>query len=617
MQDYSGHQIDRYQVISQLGVGGMAVVYKAYDVRLERDIALKLIRTDAIPVEQHERLLKRFEREAQSQAKFTHPNIVPVYDYGQYEDIPYLVLAYLPGGTLKSRIKGPTPPRKSLEIIIPICDALAYAHNLGVFHRDIKPSNILFDSVDRPILADFGIAKLLESNENTLTGTGLGVGTPEYMAPEQWQGKADASSDQYSLAVVLYELLTGKRPYTADTPVAIALKQMSEPLKRPSELINGLPDDIEKTLYKGLARNPQDRFATIEQFGKVLESILEKIKRTSFNQIPDGSREEITPADEMPSQDILSEQVTIDDIDKNRITPLPPVIVDKSVNQEQKTSNRKQRRIWFGIIGAAIFLITLLCIIIFIGNKVLEKGMLSSIEDTTNEEPLITEETHIPSIPSTPTKQSTTKPSTSEQEFTELSPTNFVTPTPVIYYPLSGCAGSQLHLGDSAFVSYNTGSNFLRKEPDTNPTDNIVGEIEPGEVIIIIDGPVCNYGWLLWKVQTTRNETGWTPETNGNEFWVLPLTTRDLCEGALPSRLVVAGMAKVMEEPDKANWVREEPGDNETFIGKIYPGEWMEIIDGPYCGGNTTWWKVKAINSGLTGWTMEGNAEYYYLVPAP
>ncbi len=617
MQNFTDQQIDHYHILEPLGQGGMAVVYKAYDVRLERYVALKLIRTDAIPLEQHERILKRFEREARSQAKFTHPNIVPVYDYGQYEDIPYLVLAYLPGGTLKSRIKGPTQLRSSLEIIIPICDALAYAHNLGVFHRDIKPSNILFDSVDRPILADFGIAKLLESNENTLTGTGLGVGTPEYMAPEQWQGKANASSDQYSLAVVLYELLTGKKPYTADTPVAIALKQMSEPFKRPSELINGFPDDIEKILYKGLTRNPQDRFATIDQFGKALESILEKIKRTSFNQIPDGSRKEITPANEMPSQDILSEQVTIDDIDKKRITPLPPVIVDKSVNQEEETSNRKQRRIWFGLIGAAIFLIALLWIIIFIGNKVLQKGIFSSIEDTTNEETLITEETRIPSIASTPTKQSTIKPSTSEQELTELSPMNFVTPTPVIYYPLSGCAASQLHLGDSAFISYNTGSNFLRKEPDTNPTDNIIGEIESGEVIIIIDGPVCNYGWLLWKVQTTRNETGWTPETNGNEFWVLPLTTRDLCEGALPSRLVVGSMAKVMEEPDKANWVREEPGDNETFIGKIYPGEWMEIIGGPYCGGNTTWWKIKAVNSDLIGWTMEGNAEYYYLVPAP
>jgi hypothetical protein len=194
---------------------------------------------------------------------------------------------------------------------------------------------------------------------------------------------------------------------------------------------------------------------------------------------------------------------------------------------------------------------------------------------------------------------------------------NFITPTPVVYSPLANCAPSQLHIGNSAFVDYDAGRNLLRSEPDTHPTDNITGEIGPGEVVIILNGPVCNYGWVLWEVQTTHNEIGWTPETDGDTFWMLPLTTRNLCDGALPSRLIVGVLAKVMEEPDAANWIREKPGNNETFLGKIYPGEWMEIIDGPYCGGNTTWWKIRAVDSELTGWTMEGNADYYYLAPAP
>ena len=230
MQDYVGKQIDRYRITERLGMGGMAVVYKAYDTRLERDVALKLIRTESIPQDQHERLLKRFEREAKSQARFSHPNIVSVHDYGEVDGAPYLVMEYIPGGTLKDRIPGPVEYQQAVEWMIPIADALRYAHNHRppTIHRDIKPGNILFDGEGRPILTDFGIAKILETDEATLTGTGLGVGTPEYMAPEQWKGQASPATDQYALGVVLYELLTGQKPYTAETPAAVAILQATE-----------------------------------------------------------------------------------------------------------------------------------------------------------------------------------------------------------------------------------------------------------------------------------------------------------------------------------------------------------------------------------------------------
>ena len=203
MQDFIGKNIDRYHITEQIGLGGMAVVYKAYDMRLERYVALKLIRTEAVPQLHYERLMRRFEREAKAQARFSHPNIVPAYDYGVVDGMPFMVLAYMPGGTLKDRIRGAMPVENALSILIPITDEVAYAHHMGVLHRDIKPSNILFSTNSRPMLTDFGIAKLLELNEETLTGTGLGVGTPEYMAPEQWQGRACEATDQYALGVVL------------------------------------------------------------------------------------------------------------------------------------------------------------------------------------------------------------------------------------------------------------------------------------------------------------------------------------------------------------------------------------------------------------------------------
>ena len=285
MQDFVGQQIDRYQVIERLGQGGMAVVYRAYDTRLMRDVAIKFIRTAEIPESQHDRIRKRFEQEARTQARFSHPNIVPAFDYGEYQGTPYLVLACVTGGTLKDRFEGAMSAEKALEILIPIADAVAYAHRMGVLHRDIKPSNILFSADGTPMLTDFGIAKLLETTEATLTGTGMSVGTPEYMAPEQWQGKATQASDQYALGVVLYELLTGQKPFTAETPLAVAMKHLNEPLVRPHALNPAIPETLEKILFKALGKNPQERFTTMAEFHSVLQRF-QSGERFDLPQIP-------------------------------------------------------------------------------------------------------------------------------------------------------------------------------------------------------------------------------------------------------------------------------------------------------------------------------------------
>ncbi|MEE4195871.1 MAG: serine/threonine-protein kinase [Anaerolineae bacterium] len=271
MQDFINQQIDRYRITERLGQGGMAVVYRAYDTRLMRDVAIKFIRTGEIPESQHDRIRKRFEQEARMQARFSHPNIVPAFDYGEYEGTPYLVLACVTGGTLKDRFEGAMPLKKALEILTPIADAVAYAHSMGVLHRDIKPSNILFSQEGTPMLTDFGIAKLLETTGATLTGTGLGVGTAEYMAPEQWQGKATQASDQYALGVVLYELLTGQKPFTAENPLAVAMKQLNEPLPRPSALNPAIPEELERILFKVLNKDPLNRFTSMAEFHSVLQ----------------------------------------------------------------------------------------------------------------------------------------------------------------------------------------------------------------------------------------------------------------------------------------------------------------------------------------------------------
>lgn len=269
MQTLSGLSFGRYQLLEPLGEGGMATVYRGFDTRLERPVAIKVIRTD---YNREPEFLKRFEREARALAQLNHPHIVKVLDVGEHDGVPFVVMEFLGGGTLRNRIGQPLAPAEAARLILPIARALEYAHQLGVIHRDVKPANILLTDRGEPSLSDFGIAKILERRETTeLTATGMGVGTPDYMAPEQWQGRASPQSDLYALGVVLYELLTGRRPYVADTPVAVLLKHASDPLPPPRQFVPGLPVAVEQVLVKALAKKPEDRYASMGAFADALE----------------------------------------------------------------------------------------------------------------------------------------------------------------------------------------------------------------------------------------------------------------------------------------------------------------------------------------------------------
>jgi serine/threonine-protein kinase len=323
----------------------MAVVYKAYDTRLERDVAMKVIRTGQIPPDHLKKLLQRFEREAKSQAKFDHPHIVPVHDYGEYEGSPYLVMAYRPGGTMKQMIGKPIPYQKAAQLLAPIGSALAYAHKRNILHRDVKPSNILISEDGVPAITDFGIAKLLETEEATLTGTGVGIGTPEYMAPEQWRGKSVHQTDIFALGVVFYELVTGRKPYEADTPAAIILLQVNEPLPRPSEFAPDFPEDVEKVLYKALALEPEDRYESMAEFGQVLEELSLRGRIEAAEKV--AVVDEITAAPEPATTPIVDDFVGSDAETRD---------VFEGVVEKEK-EEKKPRRLWIGLMIAALVII--------------------------------------------------------------------------------------------------------------------------------------------------------------------------------------------------------------------------------------------------------------------
>ena len=274
MTDLTGKSLDRYHILEQLGEGGMAVVYKAFDTRLETEVAVKVIRTENILPKALPRTLKRFEREAKALAKLTHPNIVKVSDYGEYEGMPYLVMPYFPGGTLKVKMGKAIEWQEAIRLLLPIANALEYAHEENLIHRDVKPANILLTDKNQPMLSDFGVAKIFDLEETVdLTGTGMGVGTPEYMAPEQWTGKTTAQSDIYALGIVLYEALTGRKPYSAETPAALLLKQANDPLPRPTQFAPNLPKGVEQVLLKALAKDSANRYQNMAEFALVLENL--------------------------------------------------------------------------------------------------------------------------------------------------------------------------------------------------------------------------------------------------------------------------------------------------------------------------------------------------------
>ena len=277
MAGLTGQNFGRYKILEVLGTGGMATVYKAYDTRLEREVAIKMIRREAFPSDEMETLLKRFEREAKSLGRLSHPNIVGVIDYGDYEGAPYLVMVYLSGGTLKDRLGKPMPWREAIQMIIPIAHALEYVHSQNIINRDVKPSNILMTETGLPMLTDFGLVKIFgqqEQDATHLTSSGTGLGTPDYMSPEQWTGEPTAQSDLYSLGVVLYEMITGHRPYTADTPAGVLLKQATEALPLPKQYVSDLPKDVESVLLKVLAKDPKDRYPDMHMFIEELQNLL-------------------------------------------------------------------------------------------------------------------------------------------------------------------------------------------------------------------------------------------------------------------------------------------------------------------------------------------------------
>ncbi|MGB9777710.1 MAG: protein kinase domain-containing protein [Anaerolineae bacterium] len=271
-EEWIGRVLGGCRIVDKIGEGRMAVVYRAYQPHLERWVVVKLLRV--AEADDPQEFLQRFRQEARAIAALRHPNILTIYDSGEAYGTAYIVMEYAPGGSLKSRLTGqPIPWPEVARWIIPVGQALAYAHGQGIVHRDVKPANILLASPDWPLLADFGLAKMMRRQE-PITRPGVSIGTPAYLSPEQVMGEAvDHRSDIYSLGVVLYELLTGQLPFQAATPAEAMLCRLREPPLPPRYLCPSLSPMLEAIILRALARNPADRYPTMQAMVDDLLSI--------------------------------------------------------------------------------------------------------------------------------------------------------------------------------------------------------------------------------------------------------------------------------------------------------------------------------------------------------
>lgn len=275
MSDLINTQLGQYHLIEAIGHGGMATVYKAYQESLDRNVAVKVLLSNRDP-----QFAVRFKREARAIAALQHHNILPIYDYGEQDGLLYFVLQYVENGlTLHDLLGAPMAPAQALRLIGHVLAALEYAHARGVIHRDLKPANVLLPSPNWALLADFGIAKLMNDSQH-LTMTGFIIGTAAYMAPEQAAGRPiDARTDLYSLGVVLYEMLTGRVPFDSDTPMAVLTKHVYEAPPPPRSINPNLAPALEAVLVRALAKDPAARYQSAAEMAEDIERLAAQFER--------------------------------------------------------------------------------------------------------------------------------------------------------------------------------------------------------------------------------------------------------------------------------------------------------------------------------------------------
>jgi serine/threonine-protein kinase len=391
----TGENVGPYRIIEKLGQGGMATVYKAYHAALDRNVALKVLHP-AFREDPH--FLERFHREAKLVARLEHSNIVPIYDFAEHEGQPYLVMKFIHGQTLKSRLQiGSINLAEGNQILKAVGDALTYAHENGILHRDVKPSNILLADDGRYYLADFGLARIAELGASTLSGDML-MGTPHYISPEQARGDKDLDerTDIYSLGIVLYETVVGRVPFSADTPFSIIHDHIYTPLPLPCEVNPAVPPEIQNVLLKALAKDREDRFTTAKQ---MVNAYLGAVEGIGSIDIPP-----VDLSDTLSREIERAERKRVVESEESGEKVQIPVQVEKTTSESSVKTKKKFKWVWatLGIVITCVSLMAMVAVTNRPGIKTLfgDNGVESTpTEVNVIDVPIETEATDSPVLP--------------------------------------------------------------------------------------------------------------------------------------------------------------------------------------------------------------------------
>jgi tetratricopeptide (TPR) repeat protein len=371
-----GENVGPYRIVEKLGQGGMATVFKAYHPSLDRYVAIKVLHP---ALQSDPNFQARFQREARIVAKLEHPHIVPVYDFAEHGGHPFLVMRFVEGETLKARLQqGPLDHDEVISIARAVSEALVYAHRAGVLHRDVKPSNIIITPGGHVWLTDFGVARMAEAGESTLSRDMM-VGTPQYIAPEQAKGDVnlDARTDIYSLGVVLYEMLVGQVPFQADTPFAVIHDHIFTPLPLPRSRRPDLPEAVERLLLKALAKDPDDRFQSVKELLAAFDVVIASEPSAPPEVVAAPAETVVTPSAEVAEAVVTETTAEPPEMTAEEAVEEPAM---PRVEDEVEDPSRPRRRRWLWV-GTGLFAVLCLAAFgAFAARRALVSGLLSGEE---------------------------------------------------------------------------------------------------------------------------------------------------------------------------------------------------------------------------------------------
>lgn len=375
MSDLTGQQLGQYQILARIAKGSVATIYKAYQPKLDRYVAIKILSPQVVGEEE---FLERFSQEARAVAQLDHPNIVPVYDFDRLGDTVYLVMKYVEGGTLKEMLVGKSPSLQlTVELVSQVGLALGYAHKRGVIHRDVKPSNILIAEGHWALLTDFGLAKIIVGDRR-ITRSGVGMGTPDYMSPEQAQGfPIDGRADVYSLGATLYEMVTGRVPFEAESSMAVVVKHMTEPPPPPRQFNPDLPSAVEEVILTAMEKDPDKRFQSAESMVSALVNATRSVRTAALpgvsvtaRSISGVQQRGHTPV-YLPSPDRVAREARQQIVET--APPSPPRGVARPPAGAREQITRSFRAVWarrvyrLAIAASVASVLMFLCAVCFVG----------------------------------------------------------------------------------------------------------------------------------------------------------------------------------------------------------------------------------------------------------